>query len=241
MNFYVSRTQKGIKEFPMHKHNDIEIAFYQNTKGIVRTPDKDYPFLPGDTVIIPPGVYHSSYTDTELDAIYLKGNFNLLFHLSTPMVVEDNRNNEGCQLVTLLYNNRFSNREYLLSLCDAFIHFLALKIDFKDETEKTVNGLIEEFTRLSFEPDLNPSEILRKSGYAEDYIRSKFKKVTGKTPTAFITDIRINHACFLMETYGNSLNFSEIAEASGYTDYVYFSKRFKEVTGVSPREYRRRY
>ncbi len=238
MDIYVSQSQKGVKEFPMHKHSDFEIAFYPDTTGVLRTPEKIYPFYPGSAVIVPPGVYHSSCTDTELNAIYVKGNVNLLFHLNTPIVVQDNRNGEGRQLISLIYNNRFGNKEYLSSLCDAFIHFLVKNIDFKDETDKTVNDLIEEFTRLSFEPDLNPSEILRKSGYAEDYIRSKFKKVTGKTPIAFITDIRIKHACFLIETYGNSLNLSEIAEASGYTDYVYFSKRFKEVTGVSPREYR---
>lgn len=241
MNLYVSRTQKGIKEFPMHKHNDFEIAFYPDTTGVVRTPEKTYTFSPGSTVIVPPGVLHSSKTLTELDAIYVKGNFNLLFHLSEPVVIVDNSHSECRQLVTLLYNNRFGNKEYLLSLCDAFIHFLATNIEFEDETGKSVNEIIEEFTRHSLEPDINPSEILRNSGYAEDYIRSKFKKATGKTPIAFITDIRIKHACFLIETYGNSLNLSEIAESSGYTDYVYFSKRFKEVTGLSPREYRGRY
>ena len=29
----------------------------------------------------------------------------------------------------------------------------------------------------------------------------------------------------------------EIAEKCGYTDYVYFSKKFKSVTGVAPRTY----
>ena len=30
---------------------------------------------------------------------------------------------------------------------------------------------------------------------------------------------------------------AEIAEKCGYTDYVYFSRRFKQITGISPREY----
>ena len=238
MNMYVSKTQKGIKEFPLHKHKEFEIAFYPQTTGELRTLEKNYSFGPGDTIIVPPGVLHGSFTDTELNAIYLKGDFNLLFHLKTPVVLPDTRNNEARQLINLIYSNRFGNKEYFISLCDAFIHFLASNIEFEDESDKTVNEIIEHFTQHAFDPDINSTQILKNSGYAEDYVRSKFKKVTGKTPKAFLADIRINHARFLMEAYGNSLPLSEIAEICGYTDYVYFSKRFKSITGKSPREYR---
>lgn len=238
MNMYISKTQKGIKQFPLHKHNEFEIAFYPETTGELRTPEKNYPFEPGCTVIVPPGVLHGSATNTELNAIYLKGSFNLLFHLKTPVVLRDNRNNEARQLINLMYNNRFGNKEYLLSLSDAFIHFLATNIEFEDETGRAVNEIIEHFTQHALDPNLNPTEILKNSGYAEDYIRAKFKKVTGKTPKAFLSDIRINHAKFLMEAFGSSLPLSEVAEVCGFTDYVYFSKRFKSITGKSPREYR---
>jgi YesN/AraC family two-component response regulator len=41
----------------------------------------------------------------------------------------------------------------------------------------------------------------------------------------------------MIDLYGGVLNMSEIAEKCGYTDYVYFSRSFKEVKGLSPREY----
>ena len=31
---------------------------------------------------------------------------------------------------------------------------------------------------------------------------------------------------------------AQICEECGYVDYIYFSKKFKEVTGLSPREYK---
>ena len=111
-------------------------------------------------------------------------------------------------------------------------------MEFEDEIGKAVNELIDEITERAFETDLNLSEILRKSGYAEDYIRLNFKKATGKTPVVFLTEIRIKNACFLIETYGTSVPLSEIAEACGYTDYIYFSKRFKDLIGMSPKQYR---
>ncbi|MBQ8146607.1 MAG: AraC family transcriptional regulator [Clostridia bacterium] len=65
-----------------------------------------------------------------------------------------------------------------------------------------------------------------------------FKKVTGKTPNEFLTVIRIEHACFLMDIYHSKLSLAKISEQCGYLDYIYFSKKFKSIMGVSPRKYR---
>ncbi|MBQ6894979.1 MAG: helix-turn-helix transcriptional regulator [Clostridia bacterium] len=78
---------------------------------------------------------------------------------------------------------------------------------------------------------------MKKSGYSEDYIRSQFKLFTGKTPVEFLTETRINHACYLIDIYKDSMNLSEISEKCGYTDYVYFSRQFKKVMGISPKNY----
>ncbi len=238
MEIIVSRTRKGTKLFPMHKHAYSELSFYSETAGVMKTPDKSYPFSPGSIVIIPPDTYHSTIGETELDGIYLRGDFNALPRLKSPLVLRDNRDGEGKKLINIIYNNRFGNREYLASLCDAYIHFLITNMQFDDEIGEAVKEIKDEITRLAYDSRINPTEILKKSGYAEDYIRAKFKEATGKTPIAFLTDIRIKHARFLTETFGSSLTLAEVAEMCGYTDYVYFSKKFKEVTGLSPRKYR---
>ncbi len=78
---------------------------------------------------------------------------------------------------------------------------------------------------------------MNRSGYSEDYVRAMFKKSTGKTPIGLLTEMRINHACLLIDMYKKTLSLSEIAEKCGYTDYIYFSRRFKELVGVSPLKY----
>ena len=42
----------------------------------------------------------------------------------------------------------------------------------------------------------------------------------------------------IIDIYKNKISLSEISERCGYLDYIYFSKRFKSVMGMSPREYR---
>lgn len=63
-----------------------------------------------------------------------------------------------------------------------------------------------------------------------------FKKVTRKTCTQFINEIRLGHASrLLME---NEDSITEIAFACGFRNLSNFNRRFKERYGMSPREYR---
>lgn len=113
------------------------------------------------------------------------------------------------------------------------------RFELDSAMQSSVKKIIAEISQNAFDPQIDLAFILSKSGYSEDYVRSCFKKITGKTPNEFLTDIRIKHACFLIDIYKNALSLSEIAERCGYLDYVYFSKKFKSVMGMSPREYRK--
>ncbi|MCM1122670.1 MAG: response regulator [Eubacterium sp.] len=68
------------------------------------------------------------------------------------------------------------------------------------------------------------------------YFSRMFKQETGKNLMLYITDKRIEKAKEIMRQ--SELSMAEIAFMVGYDDYTYFSKVFKKVTGVSPREYR---
>ena len=64
-----------------------------------------------------------------------------------------------------------------------------------------------------------------------------YKKMTamlGKTPTAFIRGIRVNHAVQLIQT--TSLTMTEVAEQSGFSSASYMAKCFQEDLGKTPSE-----
>lgn len=85
------------------------------------------------------------------------------------------------------------------------------------ETDLTVTKLAEIF-------HLHPS-----------YMGTIFKKVHHTSVLQYLADIRINEAKKLL--CENKLKISEIAEATGFSDVYYFSKKFKKNCGVSPKEY----
>ena len=222
-----------------HKHNYYEIIFYRKGTGVFYFPGGSIPISSGKFIIVPPNTLHASKYTEEAETFFIKGDFNHVFSFSSPIVVMDTAEKAGAFLVKMLFDNRFSNPEYLFLLSSTLAHFLLQNI----ETEKNINivlkNIVNKISDSFYDSAFNIDSILKKSGYAKDYIRAQFKLFTGKTPVEFLTELRINHACYLIDIYKDSLPLSEIAEKCGFSDYVYFSRRFKKITGMSPKNYKK--
>lgn len=68
------------------------------------------------------------------------------------------------------------------------------------------------------------------------YLGQKFKKDTGKTFHNALNEYRIDRARELLDT--TNLRIFEISEKVGISNSQYFSKIFKEITGLTPNEYK---
>lgn len=66
-----------------------------------------------------------------------------------------------------------------------------------------------------------------------------FKKISGKTFTRFVNEIRIVHACKLL--IQEQMSVSHVALESGFNNFSYFNRIFKEITGKSPSVYRKEF
>jgi AraC-like DNA-binding protein len=63
-----------------------------------------------------------------------------------------------------------------------------------------------------------------------------FKQKTGFAPMEYFNQLKVQKACqYLLFT---DLRIKEIAEQLGMEDPYYFSRMFKGVMGLSPKEYR---
>ncbi len=219
-----------------HQHNEYEIIIYTKGQGTCYAVE-EIPVAPGNIMIIPPNTIHKCTFPDELERIYVRGEFRHFFSFTSPVLLNDNDQGEGTMLAKMIYHNRYANPEYAQALTDAFLHFLLQSIRTEDRIHMAVTHIIHQIAAEFYDYDIDLKELLEESGYAEDYIRAQFKKTTGKTPNEFLTEMRIRHACCLIDTYGQTVPLKEIASQCGYTDYVYFSKKFKTVTGISPRIY----
>ena len=63
----------------------------------------------------------------------------------------------------------------------------------------------------------------------------RFVKRFQMSPKRFLLEYRIERACALLAT--TSCSIQEISNSVGFEDPFYFSRAFKEIKGVSPRQY----
>ena len=73
----------------------------------------------------------------------------------------------------------------------------------------------------------------------EQYFCRFFKKALGKSPIAYIKEVRIKEASLLLETTSDSI--AEVALRCGFTTSGHFVTEFKKTMGVSPAKYRNRH
>ena len=239
MSTRINKTKDGVKTYPLHTHNHYEIMLYVEGNGEMLTQKGNFSFSVGTIIIVPPKIEHGSVSKNGFKNISIGGDFESFFTFEEPVVLFDTPSNEGRTLASLIYDNRFRSDEYLEVLISAYLHFLLKYIKVNKHSENIIKKIIFEISNRFADSELNLALLLQKSGYAEDYARALFKELTGKTPNVFLTELRIKHACFLIDVYGNSLSLGQIAEQCGYLDYIYFSKKFKEIMNVSPRKYKK--
>ncbi|TDE17318.1 AraC family transcriptional regulator [Dyadobacter psychrotolerans] len=95
---------------------------------------------------------------------------------------------------------------------------------------------IYEFTFNNFGTKIYLEQVAEISGMVPNSFCRYFKSRTGKTYLQFLTEIRVGHACKLL--MDNNINLKEVCYESGFQNFSCFHRRFKELTGQSPVNYR---
>lgn len=134
-----------------------------------------------------------------------------------------------------------ANYEELISLM--LRHIFIMINRYIKEGRKNGSEIQNEIERAAHYFNENYNKQLNIDSYAESrhmstcwFIRS-FKQVLKVTPMQYILSLRMSNAQSLLET--TKYNISEIAEAVGYDNPLYFSRLFHKHIGVSPSGYRK--
>ncbi|MGV2966449.1 helix-turn-helix domain-containing protein [Paenibacillus sp. AGC30] len=86
-----------------------------------------------------------------------------------------------------------------------------------------------------YNEDLTVELLAEMAGMVRWQYSKLFKVMTGKKPTDYLTEIRVQHAKRLLSRSTETLR--EISRQVGFKDEYYFSRRFHQLTGHPPREY----
>lgn len=108
--------------------------------------------------------------------------------------------------------------------------------DFIGARLSRVAEIIEKYIRENYMLDLSMQDIAKMMNYSEAYFCKLFKQCFHKNFTSYLTELRVEEARKMLEE--PAVNVKEIGKAVGYSDFNYFAKVFKRITGFSPAEYR---
>ena len=129
---------------------------------------------------------------------------------------------------SLILNRQKKNKEYQSSLA---IHPKNYENDSMDDIFLRQAIDIVEANLSNF--DFTHEQLIDAMNSSKSTFYRKIKSLTGLSPSEFVRNIRLKHACLMLKS--ETGNVSDIAYAVGFNDPKYFSTCFKAEFGVSPR------
>lgn len=132
--------------------------------------------------------------------------------------------------------------EYYMSKAKAVGSYIKMLYNLKrsaaDERKHWIAEAFMKYADTYYYRNINISFLSKLYEVNEKYAGRIFKQQTGVSFSVYLNKLRIERAkCMLRES---SENILEISLDCGYNNIAYFNRVFKQYSGMSPREYRRR-
>lgn len=250
----------------LHQHPEVQLSYILQGQGSIFCKDSVHPYQAGELILIPGGVPHvfNSRSDKGqmhhrisvfFEAPWLKETIErtpelsglkaLFQHLDRGYHWQD-RSGRWAELTGDLLHTRGTKR---------FMTFLAMMPLLKRERgdwlitpdqiipydlrdSKRMTAVID-YTMNRFMRPIRLEELAAEMAMTRSSFCKYFKKRTGKTYFGFLLEVRTEHACrMLLDRPDESI--ATIAEDSGFANIANFNRRFKIITGLTPRDYRKR-
>lgn len=232
----------------MHSHESVEIVFHQAGKGITRI--KNGPtiaFDEHDVVIYGPNIEHDQVMDMNGVDVCVHLNMNLdleavdlgVLHVpavTRPILVEE------ILSLSMSQSGAESQQQAILNHRASAVMLSLLCHQDSMEEQKSVNASARhaasavEYIRQNFSQIESLTEVANHLGLSSDRLRHSFREERGESLIDYLISIRIGRAKFLLRNTG--LPLKQVATMVGYKNEFYFSRVFRQQTGIPPAAYR---
>ena len=119
-----------------------------------------------------------------------------------------------------------------------FLQVIQTTPEKKEEIRNYTILKVINYIREHYNEGITLEEVARKMDLTPEYLSTLFNREMDMNFSSFLKQFRISQAKRLLK--GTNLKIYEVAEAVGYSDAKYFMRVFKEVQGISPKEFRQK-
>ncbi len=261
----VSFTEKSPSSFPPHWHSDAEFTLILKPGSQYSIGKKVFQPEPGDIILMWPRELHtvekvppegacfiqfsSALIDNNIDLITASGFLKDHHHISAKS--EPALASEITRHI-LSIGDIYNKKPYFAETRSKQIVYsiLILLGDFvmqeknKVDTEEPFSGKTRNYIHSAcsfiadhYAEDISQAAVAAHTGLSPFYFSKIFKEYTQMTFPVYLAKIRVQNACNLLAR--DYLSITECAFLSGFQSTTTFNKCFREITGYTPREYRR--
>lgn len=224
--------------------------------GWFRLRDMEYKVTENHYFILPAGVAHAYGSDTKnpwtIYWIHFKGKLASFFAANQGVPIEIrpgiySRISDRIELFEEIFHTLEMgySRDNLSYASTVFHYYLGTLLyiqqyrnaaNHKEEKTDVVTAVIH-YMRENMERKLSLEDIALHTGYSLSHFSALFTKQTGYSPLAYFNHLKIQQACNLLDFTDMKVN--QICYKIGIEDSYYFSRLFRKIMGISPREYKK--
>ncbi len=244
-----------------HAHTFFEIKYIVSGRGYHQALNGEKQEVgPGDVLFINVGVPHSIMSENNSDLLI---NFNILF--SADFAFPEGNEGMGVDFLREIRNmdafmvydknlrlRRTINEMFseftvkpegyldILALYTRELLFMMLR-EKKREKSSIHHGYIADvlsYIEANIDQEISVGELADAVHLSANYLSKLFKKEMGKSPLAYIQGAKVQRVCEWLATTDKT--FSECAFDVGYQNESHLRRVFKEITGQTPMEYKKR-
>lgn len=237
---YLERHLKTFKVTP-HKHSGWEIIYVTEGNGQIITEDnKIFAYAQGDIICIPPDLIHKNFSSEGMKNIHFtledwdSGITKITTIPASPPTKDFHR------ILKIAYKYFHSlpiDSSLNLSISNVLVSFLKILIkdsNISSNTQIIRNEIIYNYT----DPEFDIETAFSKVSISKERARKKFIEELKVSPTQYLKQKRIEFAKQLLaQKVVNDLTIHDVALSCGFSDPAYFSRIFKNSTGVTPNQY----
>jgi AraC-like DNA-binding protein/mannose-6-phosphate isomerase-like protein (cupin superfamily) len=235
----------------MHSHHFTEIFYIKSGEGHMQIENEQVPITPNSLILIGACIQHTEISDprSPLD-YYVLGVDGLLVEADKTggysVITATSQMPLIRQCFENIHHEMHSKNPGYAEICQHYlailIQLICRKTHISSESFIVQNSSLEchkakRYIETNYREKITLDTLSANCNITKYYLSHKFTELYGKSPMAYLTDVRIYVAKDLLKS--TSYSIEEVASATGFSSSSYFTQTFQKNCGMSPQQYRK--